>query len=82
METIDHTNMFQRAIATPLRVGSAYTARTSLRPPSRYLHASPIASNTATEKVADVADKVCVSTPSLSNAKIVRIVVAIAWAIG
>jgi hypothetical protein len=47
--------MFQRAIA--------YTARTSLRPPSRYLHASPIASKTATEKVADVADKVCVSTP-------------------
>jgi len=56
--TINHTNMFQRAIATPLRVGSAYTARISLRPPSQYFHASPIAYKTATEKVADVADKV------------------------
>jgi len=53
-----------RAISvTSTRVGSAYTARTSLHPTNRQLHASLVASKTATEKVSEVADKVCARTP-------------------
>jgi len=48
-----------RAISvTPTRVGGAYTVRTSLLLTTRRLHASPITSKTATEKVSEVADKV------------------------
>ncbi|KAH9983283.1 hypothetical protein BJV74DRAFT_743408, partial [Russula compacta] len=41
-----------------LRVASGYAARTSRLPASRLFHASPVASKTTTEKVAEVADKV------------------------
>ena len=48
--------MFQRTLLfTPTRLSGV--TRT-LTPTSRYLHASPIVSKTATEKVAEVADKV------------------------
>ncbi|KAI0249471.1 hypothetical protein BJV78DRAFT_1227658 [Lactifluus subvellereus] len=51
--------MFQRAISvTPVRSSTAYIARASSLPTARQLHASPIASKTPTEKVAEVAGKV------------------------
>ena len=53
--------MFQRTLlTTPIRVSGVYIARTSIVPTSRRLHTSPIVSKTATEKVTEVADKVCV----------------------
>src|SRR6266851_3017680 len=58
--------MFQRTLlATPIRVRSVYTARALILPASRCLHTSPIVSKTPTEKVAEVADKVC--APTLSS---------------
>jgi hypothetical protein len=51
--------MLRAILATPTQVGGAYTVRASLLLTTRRLHASPIASKTATEKVSEVADKVC-----------------------
>jgi len=50
--------MLRAILITPTRVGGAYTARTSLLPTTRQLHASLVASKSVTEKVSDVADKV------------------------
>lgn len=64
--------MFQRTLLTaPIRVSGAYTARTSILPTYRRFHASPTVSKTATEKVADVADKVRV--PPLQSKGCVQI---------
>ena len=50
---------FQRAFSvTPRQASRAYAARASL-PNLRQLHASPAALKSATEKAAEVADKVC-----------------------
>ena len=54
-------NMFQRAFSvTPRQTSRAYAARASL-PTVRQLHASTTAFKTTTEKVAEVADKVCIT---------------------
>jgi hypothetical protein len=51
--------MFQRAFSvTPRQASRAYAVRASL-PAVRQLHATPVAFKTTTEKVAEVADKVC-----------------------
>ena len=54
------SNMLQRVFSiTPRQASRAYAARASL-PTPRQLHASSAAFKTTTEKVAEVADKVCI----------------------
>ena len=55
--------MFQRAFSvTPRQVNRAYAARASL-PTVRQLHVSSAAFKNTTEKVTEVADKVCIMRP-------------------